>query len=185
MRFSLALNLHIFGLLNLWVPFLFYWRVIGSTPTTENYHHQSDILMSDLLDVSKALHKTQNSKSCLLYQMFGNNSAPLHLDHGRGFGKAFHDELTILAPIYQCCLMRHSTLSTLLRCAFHSSVVIPSQVLFYPCVIFTILSSCFLYYPFLWIIIFQHFPHQHIMFMSLKYELVFFQGEYGDVFFIF
>ncbi|KAK4326859.1 hypothetical protein Pmani_002659 [Petrolisthes manimaculis] len=49
------------------------------------------------------------------FKMFGNNSAPLHLDHGRGFGKAHHDEVSILAPIYQCCLIRHSTLHTLLR----------------------------------------------------------------------
>lgn len=49
------------------------------------------------------------------FKMFGNNSAPLHLDHGRGFGKAHHDEVSILAPLYQCCLIRHSTISTLLR----------------------------------------------------------------------
>ncbi|CAL4060549.1 unnamed protein product, partial [Meganyctiphanes norvegica] len=49
------------------------------------------------------------------FKMFGNNSAPIHLDHGRGFGKPFLDELSILAPIYQCCLIRHSTLTTLLR----------------------------------------------------------------------
>ncbi|KAG0725880.1 Extracellular serine/threonine protein CG31145 [Chionoecetes opilio] len=51
-------------------------------------------------------------------EMFGNNSAPLHLDHGRGFGQAFLDEASILAPLYQCCVMRHSTLATLLR--FHT-----------------------------------------------------------------
>ncbi|XP_063875211.1 extracellular serine/threonine protein CG31145-like [Scylla paramamosain] len=51
-------------------------------------------------------------------KMFGNNSAPLHLDHGRGFGKAFHDEVSILAPLYQCCVLRHSTLASLLR--FHT-----------------------------------------------------------------
>lgn len=51
------------------------------------------------------------------FKAFGNNSAPVHLDHGRGFGKPFHDEISILAPIYQCCLIRHSTLDTLLR--FH------------------------------------------------------------------
>lgn len=45
---------------------------------------------------------------------FGNNSSPLHLDHGRGFGKAHHDELSILAPLYQCCLLRRSTLRRLL-----------------------------------------------------------------------
>jgi len=50
---------------------------------------------------------------------FGNYTYPLHLDHGRGFGKPQHDELSILAPIYQCCMMRLSTLETLLR--FHNS----------------------------------------------------------------
>lgn len=49
------------------------------------------------------------------FKMFGNNSAPIHLDHGRGFGKPFHDELSILAPLYQCCVIRHSTLKSLLR----------------------------------------------------------------------
>ncbi len=41
------------------------------------------------------------------------------MDHGRGFGKAHHDELTILAPMYQCCMIREATLSRLL--AFHNS----------------------------------------------------------------
>jgi len=49
---------------------------------------------------------------------FENNSFPIHLDHGRGFGRASHDEISILAPLYQCCMMRQSTLSTLL--AYHS-----------------------------------------------------------------
>ncbi|XP_069973537.1 extracellular serine/threonine protein CG31145-like [Penaeus vannamei] len=52
------------------------------------------------------------------FKMFGNNSAPIHLDHGRGFGRAFHDELSILAPLRQCCVVRLSTLTTLLR--YHS-----------------------------------------------------------------
>lgn len=49
------------------------------------------------------------------FRVFGNDTFPLHLDHGRGFGKPFQDELSILAPVLQCCLMRQSTLSTLLR----------------------------------------------------------------------
>ncbi|RXG72407.1 Extracellular serine/threonine protein [Armadillidium vulgare] len=52
------------------------------------------------------------------FKMFGNNSAPVHLDHGRGFGKPFHDEISILAPLYQCCLIRHSTLLTLVKFAY-------------------------------------------------------------------
>jgi hypothetical protein len=48
------------------------------------------------------------------FKAFGNNTFPIHLDHGRGFGRADHDELSILAPLYQCCMIRSSTLSTLL-----------------------------------------------------------------------
>ncbi len=35
------------------------------------------------------------------FKVFGNRTYPLHLDHGRGFGRANHDELSILAPLYQ------------------------------------------------------------------------------------
>jgi hypothetical protein len=49
------------------------------------------------------------------FRLFGNDTFPLHLDHGRGFGKPFQDELSILAPVLQCCLLRQSTLTTLLR----------------------------------------------------------------------
>lgn len=34
-------------------------------------------------------------------RIFGNNTFTLHCDHGRGFGKPFHDELSILAPLLQ------------------------------------------------------------------------------------
>ncbi|XP_036139394.1 uncharacterized protein LOC105833721 isoform X1 [Monomorium pharaonis] len=49
------------------------------------------------------------------FRIFGNDSFTLHLDHGRGFGKPFHDETSILAPLLQCCIIRQTTLSTLLR----------------------------------------------------------------------
>ncbi|XP_036139405.1 extracellular serine/threonine protein CG31145 isoform X3 [Monomorium pharaonis] len=52
------------------------------------------------------------------FRIFGNDSFTLHLDHGRGFGKPFHDETSILAPLLQCCIIRQTTLSTLLR--FHN-----------------------------------------------------------------
>lgn len=50
-----------------------------------------------------------------LYRVFGNDTFPIHLDHGRGFGRPFHDELSILAPVLQCCMLRASTLETLLK----------------------------------------------------------------------
>ena len=49
------------------------------------------------------------------FKVFGNNTFPLHLDHGRGFGLPRHDELSILAPLQQCCLMRRATLKKLLH----------------------------------------------------------------------
>lgn len=52
------------------------------------------------------------------FKVYGNDTFPLHLDHGRGFGKPFHDELTILAPVLQCCLIRTTTLTKLLE--FHN-----------------------------------------------------------------
>lgn len=48
-------------------------------------------------------------------RVYGNETFPLHLDHGRGFGRPFHDELSILAPVLQCCLIRKSTLVKLLE----------------------------------------------------------------------
>ncbi|KAJ2945959.1 hypothetical protein O0L34_g4876 [Tuta absoluta] len=54
------------------------------------------------------------------FKMFGNESFTLHLDQGRAFGKAFHDELSILAPLLQCCIVRHTTVKTLLK--YHNQI---------------------------------------------------------------
>ncbi|XP_051899384.1 extracellular serine/threonine protein kinase FAM20C-like [Pristis pectinata] len=43
------------------------------------------------------------------FQKFDNDSFFLHLDNGRGFGRHSHDELSILAPLQQCCWIRKST----------------------------------------------------------------------------
>ncbi|CAG2118422.1 unnamed protein product, partial [Medioppia subpectinata] len=48
------------------------------------------------------------------FKHFGNNTFPLHLDHGRGFGQPYHDELSILAPLAQCCVIRQTTLKRVL-----------------------------------------------------------------------
>ncbi|CAD7084351.1 unnamed protein product [Hermetia illucens] len=52
------------------------------------------------------------------FKVFGNDTFTLHLDHGRGFGRPYHDELSILAPVLQCCLIRTTTLQSLLK--FHN-----------------------------------------------------------------
>ena len=72
-------------------------------------------------------NETSHYKCAFPPQIFGNNSYPLHLDHGRGFGRPNHDEVSILAPLYQCCMIRSSTLATLLR--FHNGPVSLSEAL--------------------------------------------------------
>ncbi|XP_071797423.1 extracellular serine/threonine protein CG31145-like [Asterias amurensis] len=47
------------------------------------------------------------------FEAFGNFTFPIHLDHGRSFGKHHHDELSILAPLFQCCLLRETTYNRL------------------------------------------------------------------------
>lgn len=48
------------------------------------------------------------------FTIYKNDTFTIHLDHGRGFGKSHHDEISILAPLYQCCLIRQSTLIRLI-----------------------------------------------------------------------
>ncbi|ESP03996.1 hypothetical protein LOTGIDRAFT_156599 [Lottia gigantea] len=46
---------------------------------------------------------------------FGNDTFPIHMDHGRAFGKPNKDEMTIIAPVLQCCLIRYSTYMKLVK----------------------------------------------------------------------
>jgi len=48
------------------------------------------------------------------FSNFGNFTNPMHLDNGRAFGRPGFDDLSIIAPVTQCCLIRHSTLTKLL-----------------------------------------------------------------------
>ncbi|XP_058872142.1 extracellular serine/threonine protein kinase FAM20C-like isoform X1 [Acipenser ruthenus] len=43
------------------------------------------------------------------FERFGNNTFLIHLDNGRGFGRHSHDEISILAPLRQCCRIKRST----------------------------------------------------------------------------
>lgn len=45
-----------------------------------------------------------------IFTKFGDEGFLLHLDNARGFGKHSQDEMTILAPLSQCCMIKHSTL---------------------------------------------------------------------------
>ncbi|XP_014213674.1 extracellular serine/threonine protein CG31145 isoform X2 [Copidosoma floridanum] len=55
------------------------------------------------------------------FKIFGNDTFTLHLDNGRGFGKPYQDEISCLSPLLQCCMIRQSTLATLLR--YHNGPV--------------------------------------------------------------
>ncbi|XP_066471236.1 pseudokinase FAM20A isoform X1 [Tiliqua scincoides] len=48
-----------------------------------------------------------------MFTKFGDDGFLLHLDNARGFGKHSHDEISILAPLEQCCIIKKSTLSRL------------------------------------------------------------------------
>lgn len=84
----------------------------------DGYDHGRRLL--DIMDMSVFDFLTGNMDRhhYETFDVFGNNTFTVHLDHGRAFGKAFHDELSILAPIKQCCLIRAATLKRLLN--FHS-----------------------------------------------------------------
>lgn len=53
-----------------------------------------------------------------ILEFFGKDAGFLHLDHGRGFGTAFKDDIVLLGAVRQCCMIREKTLDTLLK--FHT-----------------------------------------------------------------
>eukprot|EP00079_Xenopus_tropicalis_P018435 XP_004920095.1 PREDICTED: pseudokinase FAM20A [Xenopus tropicalis] len=44
-----------------------------------------------------------------VFSKFGDDGFMLHMDNARGFGRHSLDEITILAPVYQCCLVKEDT----------------------------------------------------------------------------
>ncbi|XP_076007798.1 pseudokinase FAM20A [Genypterus blacodes] len=45
-----------------------------------------------------------------IFTKFGDEGFLLHLDNARGFGKHSQDEMSILTPLTQCCMIKRSTL---------------------------------------------------------------------------
>lgn len=91
-----------------------YCELIKKTPPYDEGRRLPDLMDMAVLDF---LTGNMDRHHYEYFKIFGNNSFALHLDNGRGFGKAFQDELSILTPVFQCCLMRVSTLRQLLQ--FH------------------------------------------------------------------
>ncbi|XP_037547286.1 pseudokinase FAM20A [Nematolebias whitei] len=66
------------------------------------------------------------------FTKFGDEGFLLHLDNARGFGKHSHDEMSILAPLSQCCMIKYSTLlrlQLLARSEFRLSDVMRESLL--------------------------------------------------------
>uniref|UniRef100_A0A2I3HR24 FAM20 C-terminal domain-containing protein n=1 Tax=Nomascus leucogenys TaxID=61853 RepID=A0A2I3HR24_NOMLE len=40
-----------------------------------------------------------------MFTKFGDDGFLIHLDNARGFGRHSHDEISILSPLSQCCLL--------------------------------------------------------------------------------
>ncbi|XP_078691278.1 extracellular serine/threonine protein kinase FAM20C-like [Branchiostoma floridae x Branchiostoma belcheri] len=81
-------------------------REVRNTPpydTGRKFGDLLDLAVYDFLMGNMDRHHYETFKA------FGNNSAPLHLDQGRAFGRTTHDELSILVPISSCCSIRKST----------------------------------------------------------------------------
>ena len=51
-------------------------------------------------------------------QVFGEDSFFIHFDQGQGFGSPMRDEVSIMTSLSHCCIIRASTLNTLLH--FHN-----------------------------------------------------------------
>ncbi|KAJ8728266.1 hypothetical protein PYW08_016651 [Mythimna loreyi] len=94
-----------------------YCDTIRTTPPYDSGRRLLDLMDMSIFDF---LTGNMDRHHYETFKMFGNETFTLHLDQGRAFGKAFHDELSILAPLLQCCLVRHTTLSALLK--FHNGV---------------------------------------------------------------
>ena len=72
------------------------------------YHSK---LFLDLIDLSIFDFLTSNMDRHHYERMvtLNDNSFIVHVDNGRSFGKIFSDEMSILAPLRQCCIIRYST----------------------------------------------------------------------------
>ncbi|XP_043941059.1 pseudokinase FAM20A [Protopterus annectens] len=63
-----------------------------------------DMAVFDFLIGNKDRHHFE------VFTNFGDDGFLIHLDNARGFGKHSEDDITILAPLIQCCMIKNSTL---------------------------------------------------------------------------
>lgn len=63
-----------------------------------------DMAVFDFLIGNKDRHHFE------VFTNFGDDAFLIHLDNARGFGKHSEDDIAILAPLSQCCMIKNSTL---------------------------------------------------------------------------
>ncbi|XP_055941487.1 extracellular serine/threonine protein CG31145-like isoform X1 [Argiope bruennichi] len=112
-----------------------YCQTVRQHPLYDNTKRLADLIDTSILDFMIGNMDRHHYET---FKIFGNDSFILHLDHGRGFGKAKHDELSILAPLIQCCFIHITTfyrllqlqlnpmkLSNLMRCSLYRDPLNP------------------------------------------------------------
>ncbi|XP_031624803.1 extracellular serine/threonine protein CG31145-like [Contarinia nasturtii] len=87
-------------------------EVKGNFPM-ERGRHLLDFIDTAILDF---LIGNRDRHNYQIFKIF-SRAFHMHYDHGRSFGQPFYDDLSILAPLTQCCVIRVSTLKKLLN--FH------------------------------------------------------------------
>ncbi|NWJ03932.1 FA20C kinase, partial [Crypturellus undulatus] len=83
-----------------------YCAQVKETPPYNSGHRLLDLIDMTVLDF---LMGNMDRHHYETFEKFGNDTFLLHLDNGRGFGTHSHDEMSILAPLQQCCRIKKST----------------------------------------------------------------------------
>lgn len=78
----------------------------------QQYPYNSGNRLLNIIDMSifDFLIGNMDRHNYEIFTKFGDEGFLLHLDNARGFGKHAKDEMSILSPLSQCCMIKQSTL---------------------------------------------------------------------------
>ncbi|CAG5117779.1 unnamed protein product [Candidula unifasciata] len=96
-----------------------YWEVYDDlcAKVKDKHPYNEGRRLLDVLDMSVFDFLTGNldRHHYETFRDFGNDTFIIHLDNGRAFGKSKYDCISCLAPVRQCCMIRLSTLTKLVK----------------------------------------------------------------------
>ncbi|XP_072277343.1 extracellular serine/threonine protein kinase FAM20C-like [Pyxicephalus adspersus] len=99
------------------ICFLYSWELnpkyCDTVKVTAPYNEGTRLLDLIELSILDFFMGNQDRHHYETFEKFGNQTFLLHLDNGRGFGRHSYDDLSILAPLQQCCRIKKSTLQKL------------------------------------------------------------------------